>query len=145
MLQKTAISNLLILATGPIPPNPADLFGSVRMQSLVAALEGMADIVVFDSPPVAISDSLLLSSLAGGIVFVTRAGKLRSSEIAQSIEAISQSGAPVLGVVLNAVRPKSQANYRVYQQYYPLASDREMDPVPKRRLGWLRGVFGRSA
>ncbi|TVR70367.1 MAG: polysaccharide biosynthesis tyrosine autokinase [Sphaerobacteraceae bacterium] len=141
MLQRTAINNLLVLATGPLPPNPADLIGSLRMKAIVTLLEEEADIVVFDSPPVAISDSLLLSSLTGGVIFVTLAGKLRKSELVQSMDSLTQTGAPILGVVLNGVRAESTSAHRVYQQYYPIVGSDESLPGPKSRLGRL---FNRS-
>lgn len=137
ILQSTTIKNLKVLTTGPLPPNPPDLLGSGRMKALVSALEEMADIVIFDSPPVAISESLLLASLADGVLFVVRAGKNRTGEIVQGVEAFSQTGIPVLGVVLNGVPKDSQAAHRVYQQYYPVVGSNPDLPRPKSRLSKL--------
>jgi polysaccharide biosynthesis transport protein len=145
VVQTTAISNLRVLATGPLPPNPPDLFGSSRMRALVNALEETADIVIFDSPPLALSESLLLSSLADGILFIVRAGKNRTSEVSSAFESASQTGVPVLGVVLNGVPSDSRAAHRVYQQYYPQAEVEEAIPQPKRRSRWLGRVFSRGA
>lgn len=144
VVQRTTINNLRVLTSGPIPPNPPDLFGSARMRALVNALEESADIVVFDSPPVAISESLLLTSLADGALFVVRAGQLRTSELVQGVENASQAGVPILGVVLNGVRPTSRSAHSVYQQYYPLEPEEEGAAANGRR-SWLGRVFGRSA
>jgi polysaccharide biosynthesis transport protein len=133
-VQSTTIKNLKVLTTGPLPPNPPDLLGSSRMKALVSALEEMADIVIFDSPPVAISESLLLASLADGVLFVVRAGKNRTGEIVQGVDAFAQTGVPVLGLVLNGVPKDSQAAHRVYQQYYPLVGSEHELPRPKSRI-----------
>jgi polysaccharide biosynthesis transport protein len=136
-VQSTAINNLKVLTTGPLPPNPPDLLGSARMKALVSALEETADIVIFDGPPVAISESLLLASLADGVLFVVRAGKNRTGEIVQGVESFAQTGIPVLGVVLNGVPKDSQAAHRVYQQYYPIVDSNSEIPRPKSRFGRL--------
>jgi non-specific protein-tyrosine kinase len=144
VIQSTSIKNLKIVATGPIPPNPPDLYGSARMKSLVGALEESADIVIFDSPPVAISESLILSSLADGILFVARAGRNRTGELVHAVEGAAQTGVPILGIVLNGVPRDSQSAYRVYQQYYPLSrEDEELLPQPQRP-GWVSRLLGRG-
>lgn len=144
VVQPTAINNLRVLTSGPIPPNPPDLFGSARMRALVNALEESADIVIFDSPPVAISESLLLTNLADGALFVVRAGKLRTGELVQGVESVSQTGVPILGVVLNGVKRTSQSAHRIYQQYYPPAAE-EAELATNGRRSWISRVFGRSA
>src|SRR5579859_5647158 len=53
-LQHTETEGLLLLASGPIPPNPAEFLGSQRMESVLRDLAGRADYVVFDTPPVGI-------------------------------------------------------------------------------------------
>jgi polysaccharide biosynthesis transport protein len=145
VIQSTAIKNLKIVATGPIPPNPPDLFGSARMKSLVAALEDSADIVVFDSPPVAISESLILSSLVDGILFVVRAGANRTADVVHGVESAAQTGVPILGIVLNGVRRDSQSAYRVYQQYYPLVGEDGNLPPEPGKFSWVFRLLGRSA
>jgi polysaccharide biosynthesis transport protein len=131
VIQSTTIKNLKVLTSGPLPPNPPDLLGSSRMKALVNALEETADIVIFDSPPVTISESLLLSSLTDGIIFVIRSGANRTAEVVQGIESLDQTGIPLLGIVLNGVPIDSRAAYRVYQQYYRI--DDNSNTAPPRR------------
>jgi polysaccharide biosynthesis transport protein len=143
MLQSTRISNLKILASGPLPPNPPDLLGSARMKALVAALEDVADIVIIDSPPVMVSESLILSSLADGILFVIRSGSNRTADVSRAYESLAQSGTPVLGVLLNGVKAKGRAEYKAYQQYYPIDARGESRPS-RQKPGWFRRIFSRS-
>jgi polysaccharide biosynthesis transport protein len=143
VVQSTTVKNLKVLASGPLPPNPPDLLGSLRMKALVAALEDTADIVIFDAPPLVISESLLLSSLVDGLLFVVRANSHRTAELVEGYETASQAGAPILGFVLNGVRPESQAAARVYQQYYPLVED-DGEIVTRQKRGWFRRLVSRS-
>ena len=63
MFKPTAIPNLHLLPSGPLPPNPAELLGSKRMQELLESLKQKADIVVIDSPPMTvISDAVVLAT-----------------------------------------------------------------------------------
>lgn len=51
-VQKTDIPGLLVLTSGPLPPRPADILGSRRMEAVIAQLREHADMVLFDTPPV---------------------------------------------------------------------------------------------
>ena len=144
VVQSTTIKNLKVLTSGPLPPNPPDLLGSSRMRALVSALEETADIVIFDAPPLAITDSLLLSSLSDGMLVVIRAGQNRTGDVAESLGRASQTNVPILGIVLNGLPRHSQEAYRVYQQYYSDMETVEADYVPASRTRWLRRILGRG-
>jgi len=74
-LQSVGVDNLQVLTSGPLPPNPADVIGSRRMDDVIDALKAKADYVIFDSPPVlAVTDAALLGHKVDGIVLVLRAG-----------------------------------------------------------------------
>src|SRR3989449_4998605 len=51
-VKSTDQSNLLALTCGPIPPNPADVFGHERFVNLLKELRAKFDWVFIDSPPV---------------------------------------------------------------------------------------------
>ena len=51
-LQDTQCENLRLLASGPIPPNPAEMLHSSVMQTL-AEIKGHADKILIDAPPAA--------------------------------------------------------------------------------------------
>jgi succinoglycan biosynthesis transport protein ExoP len=107
LLVMTGIPNLLLVPAGASPPNPAELLGSTHMASLIEALEAVSDIVILDSPPVlAVTDALVLTAHADGVVLVVAKGRTSKSS-ARSALLLLQSGlAPVLGVALNrSTRP----------------------------------------
>jgi non-specific protein-tyrosine kinase len=110
--QDTEVPNLRVITTGPLPPNPAELLGSMRMRSLMAGLLKRADLVVFDSPPVhALADAAVLSSLVDGTLVVIASGHSRRGSVRTTMETLQRAGANVLGVVLNRVAAKSEHGY----------------------------------
>ena len=62
-MQKTEVDNLAFMASGPLPPNAADLLGSARLVSLLSIGSEIFDLIIVDGPPVlGLADALLLSS-----------------------------------------------------------------------------------
>src|SRR4029078_9896899 len=50
--QTTPIPNLAFMASGPLPPNAADLLGTARFVSLLSVGLEVFDLIVVDGPPV---------------------------------------------------------------------------------------------
>jgi capsular exopolysaccharide synthesis family protein len=110
VLQVTNVPNLRLLASGPLPPSPAELLSSDRMQALIAELQSFADIIILDSPPVtAVADATVLSTYAHGVILVLRANKSRRNKAKRAVETLRQVDAPLLGAILNDVAKHSSA------------------------------------
>ncbi len=106
-LQTTAVPHLRVLASGPLPPNPAELLASERMAGVISRLAEHADLVLFDSPPVAaVSDAAVLAARVDGVLLVVDAGRTRRDTARQAKEQLERVGARLLGVVLNNVKPE---------------------------------------
>ena len=74
-LQPTEIENLRVLTSGPIPPNPSELLGSHRMAHVIEQLSQLADLVIFDTPPVlVVTDASVLGRQVDGVLLVADAG-----------------------------------------------------------------------
>lgn len=112
-LQKTSIENLWFLASGPKPPNPADLLGTKKLDQVIASLTTMADMVLFDAPPViAVTDSAVLGAKVDGILLVIQAGKTRREHAERAKELLEKAKIRIIGVTLtNAPRDTSVSNY----------------------------------
>jgi capsular exopolysaccharide synthesis family protein len=117
MVQHPETSKVHILAAGPAPPNPAELLGSEQMRRLITTFASTFDFIIIDSSPVAaFTDSVLVSSMVDGVLFVIHGGK-SSREIARhSQKMLQEVGARILGVILNNVKLGSHDYY--YQQSY---------------------------
>ena len=112
-LQQTTIDNLWLLASGPVPPNPADLLGTGRMDVLIADLLGRADIVLFDAPPVvAVTDAAILGAKTNGVLLVVQAGKTRRDHSERAKELLEKAKVHIVGVALtNAPRDNAVGDY----------------------------------
>lgn len=133
------VKKLRVLPSGVVPPNPAELLGSERMQSLTAFLAQQMDLVIFDSPPLlAVTDASLLATRVDGVVLVMEAGRTRRDECLRAIDALQKVGANVLGVVLNKVRAGGKGYYGYYYYYYsseePGSNGRRGEPIAQPGL-----------
>ncbi|MFD1136171.1 CpsD/CapB family tyrosine-protein kinase [Paenibacillus urinalis] len=116
VLQKTAVHNLDVLPSGPIPPNPSEMLGSKKMTALLEELKEMYDIILFDTPPVlAVTDAMIISSLCDGVVLVVNSGKVKKDLVKKAKGHLEHVNARILGVVLNNLQlSKNQSNYYYY-------------------------------
>jgi capsular exopolysaccharide synthesis family protein len=105
---------LTILASGPPPPNPAELLESPRMAEVLGELHDRFDIVLLDSPALgAVSDALALFPLVSGIVVVAGLGRT-TRDAAQDLERqFMMLNRTPLGVIINFASP-SRAKYSHY-------------------------------
>jgi capsular exopolysaccharide synthesis family protein len=107
---------LHVLTSGPLPPNPAELLDSRRMHTLIDQFKGLADLVIFDSPPLhAVTDAAILASGLDGTLFVIEAGRTRRDAARHGREALAKVGARVLGAALN--RHVGQMRSEYYEYY----------------------------
>jgi capsular exopolysaccharide synthesis family protein len=119
VIQAAEVPGLSVLTSGPIPPNPAELLGSSRMQRLVPRLVEDFDLVVLDTPPVlAVTDAAVLAPLADGALLVARAGVTRADLLTQAREALERTGTRILGAVLNRLRPDTDGYYYYHYRHY---------------------------
>ncbi|HLH73360.1 MAG TPA: CpsD/CapB family tyrosine-protein kinase [Chloroflexota bacterium] len=101
----TEVPNLRILPSGPLPPNPAELLGSQRMERVIETLRGMADVILFDSPPmIAVTDAAVLGAKMDGVLLVVSVNKTKRDHVSRAKRLLEKVNAKVLGVVLNNVK-----------------------------------------
>lgn len=112
---KAGLENLDIIISGPIPPNPSEILGSAKMWSLMEELEHEYDMIILDSPPVAlVTDAAVLSSIVDGVIIVCLAGKTKREELGKSIDTLNKVNANLLGVVMNKTSHKRNHKYNSY-------------------------------
>lgn len=114
LIQHTADSNVDLLASGPVPPNPAELLGTTKIQQLFGELRKKYDYLIIDVPPVIpVTDACVLASKVDGVVLVIGAGIVRPEIANQAKELLQKARGNILGVVLNRVEIESK-----YASYY---------------------------
>lgn len=137
-LQPTRFENLSVLTSGPLPPNPSELLSSRRMDAVVEALRGEAEMVLFDSPPaLAVADASVLAAKVDGVMLVVDTGRTRAQALQRGAEALGRSKTRVLGAILNKLRGRGHGYYS-YAYYYYAASGDGKDGHRKRRLPWAK-------
>ena len=111
-IQKTAIKELSVLPSGPIPPNPSELLSSKRMDQLMVEASQLYDIVMFDLPPiVTVTDAQILSSKADGTLLVVREKTSRKEAVVKAKKLLEMAQAKVLGIVYNGVEQSKDTSY----------------------------------
>lgn len=103
-LQDTQVDGLRLLPSGALPPRPADLLESKRMERIIAKLLEDADVLLFDAPPVlAAADAAVLAAKLDGVLLVVSAGRTKREHARLAIERLARVNAKVIGSVLNNV------------------------------------------
>jgi capsular exopolysaccharide synthesis family protein len=99
-------TTLEVRPSGEIPPNPAEMLTSHRMEELITEVSAQYDYVIVDTPPtLSVADANLLAPLADGVLLVADASKTRRAALTQSVKSLELGGARILGTVLNRARP----------------------------------------
>ena len=111
-------TGVYLLPSGPIPPNPAELLSSARMNMVMKMLSKQFDLVIYDVPPVnSVTDAQIMAGKVDGAILVVRSGYVRKEEVKAATEALKNVDANVLGYVLNDVDRKEKGGYYSYSYY----------------------------
>jgi capsular exopolysaccharide synthesis family protein len=112
IIQNSAIPNLDVIVCGLIPPNPAELLNSLRLNQLIVKLQEKYDMIIMDSPPInAVSDALIMASRVDGVLLVAKSKQTTAEALKSAYRALHDVDAPVIGTVLNDL-------HRGYFGYY---------------------------
>ncbi len=109
------LPTLHVLATGPRPPNPAEMLSSKRMGEQLLQWTEEFDRVVLDTAPVlAVSDTQSLAVFADAVVLVVRTGMTRKRALIKARDLLWRINAPIAGVAMNDVNLRLE-NFYTYR------------------------------
>lgn len=109
------LPNLDVLPSGPVPPFPSEMLSSDAMKALMERLAKEYTHVVVDSPPIlSVTDAVILGRIVDAVVLVVRHGKPNKNVMRRARDLLVRSGAPIAGMVLNAVDINSPDYYGYY-------------------------------
>jgi capsular exopolysaccharide synthesis family protein len=109
------LPKLTVLPSGPIPPQPAELLGSAVMKEHIARWRNEFDHIVIDSPPcLSVTDAVVLSPEADRVILVARSGRTTKIALRHACDLLMQVNARVMGIVLNAINPRSAGGHYYY-------------------------------
>ena len=151
------MDNLNIITSGAIPPNPAEITDSQRMDAFIAQVREEYDIVLFDSPPILqATDATVLGTKLDGVLLVYKIGQISRGALRRAKLQMDNVNIPVLGVILNGLRADVSEDFQDlrYYTYYAYGSEhKELSRFEKFKkklkpatalLGKVKGLFRRE-
>ncbi|KDR94672.1 capsular exopolysaccharide family [Peptoclostridium litorale DSM 5388] len=135
-VKKTEVENLDIITSGQTPPNPSEMLSSNSMKQILEEVRNDYDYVFIDSPPVAaVADAVILSGMADGVVLVCACGRVEVDMVRNTLQALENAGAYVIGSVINNidVHDKKSGYYYYSPSYYGYCEDSNEKRKRKKR------------
>ncbi len=129
---------LTVLASGPLPPDPANLLGSQRLRGLLEGFRSSYDAVILDAPPTQpVADTTATATACDGVVLIARPGRTKQEQIRNAVNGLRTVEAPILGTVLN-MTPRTAGTSEEY--YYPRTEQNLLEHQWARQHGSGAGV-----
>jgi polysaccharide biosynthesis transport protein len=118
VVQSTPTAGLVLISSGPLPPNPAELLNGPRLQSLLALASQSFDIVIIDGPPImGLADAPILSSAVQATMLVVAANETRRSVVKVALKRLQLARANVIGALLSKFDAKQTGYGYGYGEY----------------------------
>ncbi|NJN98156.1 MAG: CpsD/CapB family tyrosine-protein kinase [Anaerolineales bacterium] len=111
-LQVIPNTSLQVLTSGPLPPIPGQLLASNRIAEIMAYLASLAEIVIFDAPPIiTANDASLLAAKVDGVLLVVKAGGTKRDHVKAAKDRLAKVNARLIGAVLTHAQVDATLQY----------------------------------
>lgn len=111
-LQAVPTTSLQVLTSGPLPPIPGQLLASQKIEEVLNRLAGLAEMVIFDAPPiVTVNDASLLASKVDGVLLVIKANSTKRDHVKAAKDRLEKVNARLVGAVLTNAQVDSALQY----------------------------------
>jgi len=131
----TRQENLFFIPCGPLPPNPAELWGGDRLHQFLSETRTRFDHVVFDGPPVlGFADAPMLAAAVNGTLFVLESRGTRRGQARGALRRLQVGRAHLLGAVLTKFSTKS-TSYGGYDYAYDYHYGAAPEEKAKKKKG----------
>lgn len=100
-IQETDVANLSFLGAGPLPSNPAEILSSDGMKQLMETLEEQFDVIVIDTSPLQVADTVSLTEIADGCLYVIDSKNTKVEQVSEGLGLLMKVNAPIVGTILN--------------------------------------------
>lgn len=128
---ETGLTNLVLVPSGPVPPNAADLLSHGRLGDMLTDMKRLFDIIIIDTPPILpVSDALAVASHVDGMVLVCRSGRTRIDALRRATETLQRGVVRLVGVVVNQEKPGGKNTYYTSEMEGQTALDQHAGLAP---------------
>ena len=101
-----------VMLAGPIPPNPAELLTSKKLDEMFAILRERYDYIIVDSAPVGmVSDTFAISRISDATIFVTRINHTTLTDLRFVEEIYDEKRLKKMSVVINGTHTSKGYGY----------------------------------
>lgn len=134
VLQNTG-SDIKVLTSGPIPPNPSELLESKAMKQLLEMLRDHFDVILIDTPPVGVvTDGAIVAGMVDGTILAVASHQTQIEAAKRAKQLLGQVNARIVGVVMTMM-PVSKKGYYGYQYYEYYQQDERSKKRRRRKTG----------
>jgi capsular exopolysaccharide synthesis family protein len=119
VVQNAGTAGLQFIASGPLPPSPAQLLASNALPDLLSNLVESYDCIILDGPPVlGLADAPRLAATVEGTVFVVEANGAHRGQAKSALRRLLRARANSIGAVLTKFDSKKSGFGEAYGYYY---------------------------
>jgi len=118
LMQTCSVDKLSFVGCGAHVAQPLEMFASAKAKALASALGKVYDIIIVDTPPLAVaSDAVAVQESFGRYLIVARAGKTNLAELQRKLNEFPSVKNAIIGIVLNEAEMESSRQQKYYSYY----------------------------
>jgi capsular exopolysaccharide synthesis family protein len=119
VIRPTSEPNLMVVTSGTRRRRSPELLTSPKLREMVGALRSSFDVVIFDTPPLAVGiDGYSIATATGSLLVVLRVGKTNRRMAAEKLRMFERLPVDVIGAVLNGIKLEDGYQYYSYVPGY---------------------------
>ena len=104
-INETAVKNVNLITSGTVPPNPAELLSSPKLQELIKDAKVFFDTIIIDAEEVlGKTEALILARSVNSTILVASSKETEIEDLKDAKKDIQNIGGKIIGVVLNKVK-----------------------------------------
>jgi capsular exopolysaccharide synthesis family protein len=131
------VPNLDVITSGPLPPNPPELFGKGTFMRMLATARESYDWVILDTPPAnSVTDPVMCARSMDMVLLVIQYAGGKRQVIREAVRLLNRTGVRIAGAVLNKVDiDRDRYYYSGYYAYYRYGYGDDQGRSAKKRRG----------
>lgn len=107
------VTGLDVICAGPVPPNPAEMLLSTRIDSLFEQLRQQYDYIIVDTAPIGmVSDTFTLDRISDAAIYVCRANYTSLTDLELINDIYDQHRLKKVSLVINGTAAKKSYGYK---------------------------------